>query len=55
MLSFAYAGDKLTSVTTPDGRVIGYGFDSAGRLASVTYPDGKRRSFVYENPSSPRR
>lgn len=46
---FSYAGDRLASVTTPDGQNISYGYDGAGRLTSVTYPDGATRSYKYEN------
>jgi len=52
-LALAYTGGRLTSATTPDGRVIAYAYDSAGRLASVTYPNGTNRSFAYENTSFP--
>lgn len=51
MLTFGYSGNKLVSVTMPDSRAIGYGYDASGRLSSVIYPDGKARSFVYENAS----
>jgi RHS repeat-associated protein len=52
-LTLSYSGSNLTSVTTPDARVIDYGYDASGRLSTVTYPDGKTRSFVYENTSFP--
>lgn len=52
-LSFVYSGDHLTSITTPDGRTIQYGYDTSGRLTGVTYPDGQTRAFLYENTSYP--
>jgi RHS repeat-associated protein len=52
-LALAYAGDLLATVTAPDGRVIGYSYDTQGRLATVIYPDGKSRGFLYESSTFP--
>ncbi|MBV7544650.1 hypothetical protein, partial [Acidovorax sp. sic0104] len=41
------------SVTASDGSVIGYAYDSAGRLATVTYPGNTTRQFLYENTAFP--
>ncbi|MCL2658737.1 MAG: DUF6531 domain-containing protein [Betaproteobacteria bacterium] len=52
-LQLTYTGDALTTVTTPDGRLIDYQYDSAGRLSGVTYPDGTHKSYLYENTAYP--
>lgn len=37
----AYNLDRqLTSATRPDGQVVGYGYDAAGRLGAITIPNG---------------
>jgi len=46
---FSYTGELLSSATTPDGKVIAYGYDASGRLTSVTYPDGASRTYKYED------
>jgi YD repeat-containing protein len=60
-LEFAYVGGLLDTVTTPDGLVLTYGYDSStasspsNRLASVTYsttPETKQ-SFKYEDTAFP--
>ena len=56
-LAFAYVGSALSTVTTPDGLVLSYAFDSARampnyRLASVHYSTGdqqRNRSYLYGN------
>ena len=60
-LTLAYDGDNLITVTTPDGLVLTYGYDSSGpafhndRLVSVSYSTDpeKNRTYVYENASFP--
>lgn len=41
----------LTSITLPDGGVVGYHYDALGRLVEVTYPDGTRRGYHYAEPA----
>jgi YD repeat-containing protein len=56
-LAFTYVGSALSTVTTPDGLVLSYAFDSERampnyRLASVHYSTGepqKNRSYLYEH------
>lgn len=36
-LNFTYMNNRLQTVTTPDGLILTYGFNSGGMLASVTY------------------
>jgi RHS repeat-associated protein len=42
-----------TSVTTPDGLVLHYGYDGAGNLITVTYPSDPPTSqtYLYEGPA----
>jgi YD repeat-containing protein len=57
-LTFTYTGSALNTLTTPDGLVLSYTFDSKSamrdyRLASMHYSTGdqeKSRSYAYENP-----
>jgi RHS repeat-associated protein len=62
ILSFSYQGALLESVTTPDGLVLSYTFNSSGtksntldRLVSVTYSTtpATARSYAYELASLP--
>lgn len=56
-LTFTYTGSALNTVTTPDGLVLNYAFDSlparpAYRLTSVHYSEGdqrRNRSYLHEN------
>lgn len=48
-LLFSYTDGRLTSVTTPDGQAIAYGYDTVGRMVSATYPDAASRTYKYEN------
>jgi RHS repeat-associated protein len=44
---YAYDLDRhLTTLTRPDGRTIGYGYDAAGRLRSIATPTGNI-TFAY--------
>jgi RHS repeat-associated protein len=61
-LNFTYTGSLLNTVTTPDGLVLTYGFDSSGstpgvndRLASVSFSTSPATSisYLYENTSFP--
>jgi YD repeat-containing protein len=61
-LTLAYSSGLLSTVTTPDGLVLSYGYNSSGvtpnvndRLASVTYSTSPSSSqtYVYENSSFP--
>ena len=48
-LLFGYdAAGQLVSVTTPDGGIVGYGYES-GRLASVTNPVAAQRHYLHED------
>jgi RHS repeat-associated protein len=58
-LTFTYSGNLLQTVTTPDGLVLTYAFDSSGvfaglgRLSSVTYSTTPQtsQSYLYEDPA----
>jgi RHS repeat-associated protein len=61
-LQFTYDGELLQTVTTPDGLVLTYGYNSSGvspgvldRLASVTYSTSPQtsQSYLYENTNVP--
>lgn len=61
-LEFAYQSNLLHTVTTPDGLILTYGYDSSGatpgvldRLTSVTYsaPQPTTIHYLYENPALP--
>ena len=61
-LSFIYQNGLLQTVTTPDGTVLTYGYNSSGispgvsdRLTSVSYPTtpGTSQSYLYENANLP--
>jgi RHS repeat-associated protein len=61
-LRFAYQGNLLQTVTTPDGLVLTYGYNSSGvqpgvldRLASVTYSTTPQtsQSYLYEDATVP--
>ncbi len=41
----------LTSITLPDGGVVGYHYDALGRLVEVASPDGMRRGYHYAEPA----
>jgi RHS repeat-associated protein len=47
-LHFAYDGDRLTSVADSGGRVLGFSYDSQGRLERVTLPDSTMLSYAYD-------
>jgi RHS repeat-associated protein len=46
------AQGRITSLTTPAGRTVTYGYDSAGRLTSVRDTAGRTWTFGYEGTSS---
>jgi RHS repeat-associated protein len=60
-LNLAYANGLLSTVTTPDGLVLTYGFSASGQsggndqLASVSYSTSPvtSQTYVYENASFP--
>jgi RHS repeat-associated protein len=61
-LQFTYQNNLLNTVTTPDGLVLTYGYDSSGkilgvldRLASVSFSTNPQTSqaYLYENPALP--
>lgn len=52
-LALFYENEKIVQIETPEGKVIRYGYDTAGRLHRVTYPDEKERRYVYENSTFP--
>ena len=61
-LSFTYQGGLLQTVTTPDGLVLTYGYDTGGqspggpnRLRTVTYSTEPitSQTYLYENPNLP--
>lgn len=41
-----YSGEKISSITNPDGRITEFEFDGED-LSQVDYPDGTTRSFAY--------
>ncbi len=48
-ITLAYdAQDRLTSVTDPLGRTLGYAYDAAGRMTSKTLMDGRVIPFAYD-------
>ena len=63
MTSFQYdAGDRLTRITYPNGRYVGYAYDAGGRLSQVSTPEGALLSYGYDaagrlahvgNPANP--
>ncbi len=46
-LTFSYSGDRLSQVTDPLGRVVRYGYNSAGRLETVTDAAGGTTRYTY--------
>ena len=40
--------DRVTQVTDPFFKTVGYGYDALGRVASLTYPDGKALQQNYD-------
>src|ERR1022692_4831221 len=61
-LQLTYSNGLLNAVTTPDGLVLTYGYNSSGvspgvldRLASITYSTTpiSKQSFLYENSALP--
>lgn len=50
-ISFTYeaVGDRLATVTDPDGQVYKFGYGSGGQLTSVTYPDARVVTYHYDN------
>lgn len=49
VLRLVYEGERLTAFTSPDGRVVSFTYDGAGRLYSAHYPDGLVRTYHYED------
>ncbi|MBS6475687.1 MAG: RHS repeat protein, partial [Clostridiales bacterium] len=43
----ALSGERVSSITTPDGKAVSYQYNAAGYLVSVTYPDGKSSYYTY--------
>lgn len=61
-LTFSYQSNRLQTITTPDGLVLTYGYNSSGltlggldRLASVGYSTSPQtgQNYLYENGSLP--
>lgn len=56
------AGDRLTRITYPNGRYVGYAYDAGGRLSQVSTPEGALLIYGYDaagrlaqvgNPANP--
>jgi RHS repeat-associated protein len=48
--TFGYdAGDRLTTITYPDGTQMSFGYDSRGRRTSVTDQNGKITTYAYDD------
>jgi YD repeat-containing protein len=45
-VSYTYNGDKLTSITSSDGRAISIGYDANGRIASAS-ANGRTWNYAY--------
>lgn len=50
-LNFTYTGDRLATMTDPDGEVYEYAYNGSGMLESVTYPDLTEREYLYNDPA----
>lgn len=53
-ITFSWSGAKIVSVTAPNGKAYGYGYNTNGYLASVVYPDNLgTRTYHYEDSAQP--
>jgi RHS repeat-associated protein len=54
-LHFAYdAQNRVSTLTQPDGGIVGFAYDAAGRLSTITWPGGARvRNYLYEDANFP--
>ncbi|TAG24339.1 MAG: RHS repeat protein, partial [Burkholderiales bacterium] len=43
----------LASITTPDGQLISYEYDSASRMIRASYPGNISKQYLYENTTFP--
>lgn len=46
-LTFVYAGERLSSITLPDGRSVDYSYDANANFERATYPDGSAKRYHY--------
>lgn len=47
--SFAYANNRVSTITDPTGRITRLAYDGAGNLVSITDPDSSVRYFGYDS------
>jgi YD repeat-containing protein len=40
--------DRVSAVTWPGGRTVGYEYEGASNLTGLTYPDGSKVTYVYD-------
>jgi len=53
-IAIAWSGSKIASITAPNGKAYGYGYNANGYLTSVTYPDNLgTRTYHYEDTNQP--